>query len=203
MKNLNSNFLHPLDKFDIAETKEIVLGNLVDSIASTTRSGEKITFDNTFDFYEILNKIGSFTQFEKGKKYSYIAEIKLENQNNFLMNANVYYNDNDQFYEFRVKKEGADPLAVIEQYYHQKPYGKGYITDMFVKTICEDDKAFGGVEYGENGQEVYKSDSYPMTPQVDSELSEMSTAAHNLLNFLSYMELFDNDEIYKMFRFIL
>lgn len=194
----DSNLKDSTDEFNVAETKEIILGNAVDSVVFTTRAGEKIIIDQTEDFYEILEKIGELDKFEIGKKYSYIAETQLENQSKFFVNGNVYYMDGAQFREFRTRKDGKDAFATEEVYDYQIQLGNGD-SKSFVRIMYEDDKAFGGVENTENGQKVYRSDSFPMMPQQGSELGEMYTTTHFLLSGFSCSGSFDEHGQYETF----
>ena len=105
-------------EFDIANTKDIVLGNEVDSVLLTTADGETVAYDYTANFYEIFDKIGF--EYERGKKYSHVAETKLGNQSKTLINMNTYWIDHTEFYEFRAKKDGDNAVALIEEYCYQK-----------------------------------------------------------------------------------
>ena len=64
--------------------------------------------------------------------------------------------DYAEFYEFRVKKEGDDSFALIEQFASAKQLegGKLHYTSDFGRYEYKDDKAFGGMVYDENGNTV-------------------------------------------------
>ena len=111
------------DQDNSEETKEIVLGNEVDSVVLTTVEGENITVDTGADFYEIFNKVKFWNKSEK--KYSYTAETKLDDNSKSFTTMNIYYPANPSFtsgslLEAKVKKEGDDAVAVIEEYSYSK-----------------------------------------------------------------------------------
>ena len=170
------------EEFDIADTKQIVLGNKVDSVVIKIGTDEEITFDNTADFYEVLANVGALL--ENGKKYSYVAETQLEDQNRFYSNANIYYFDNGALVESRIKKEGSDDVAVVDEYSFSKQVGDRMVMDSFARYIYKADKAFGGMVYGENGYESYYSDSFPLIPAQGSELGGMEVESKRSTNIL-------------------
>ena len=167
----DSEGLQPLDKFDIAETKDIFLVNEVDSVVLTTSTGEKITIDSTVDFFEIFDNFAF--RYQNGKKYSCVAETKLHNQSKSFANINCYYLDGAEFYESRAKKDGDDAVAASEEYrFSKKTEDNKYETITHCRYFYKDEKAFGGTEYGESGYKVYVSDAYPMIPGTDTELGD-------------------------------
>ena len=105
--------------FDIAETKDIVLGNEVSSVVLVTGNGEEISCTTGADFYEIFNKISAAD--EDGKKHSCVAETKLGDNSKSYANMNVYYTTKGRFLETTVKKDGEDAFAVIEVYDYYRP----------------------------------------------------------------------------------
>ena len=196
----NTDFISPEDNFNIAETREIILGNAVDSVVFTTREGEKVTFDNTADFYEIYDKVGAFVEFNNEKKHSYVSEVQLEGKSKFYTQINQYYFDDVDFREFRVKKEGDDSVATIEEYSYPKQLDNKITINGFSKYIYKDDKAFGGIEYNEHGGVVYSSTIYPLMPAVGSELSEMHAAAYRPRNIFFQCGLFSTyDQLFETF----
>ena len=193
----DSEGLQPLDKFDIAETKDIVLGNEVDSVVLTTSTGEKITVDSTVDFFEIFGKV-DFSTRKVGKKYSCVAETKLHNQSKSFANINCYYLDGAEFYESRAKKDGDDAVAASEEYSSSKKIEDNkYEMITHCRYFYKDEKAFGGTEYGESGYKVYVSDAYPMIPDTDTELGEMHPRLNYPRNLIYFTEFFKSYEPYE------
>lgn len=194
--DLYAEFLESFGKFDIVETKDIVLGNEVDSVVLTTKEGEKITVDNTADFYEIFNEVGF--KFEDGKKYSCSAETKLGDRSRAFINMNVYHLDGTDIYESRTKKEGDDTVATTEEYHHVQQLEENKTgRTSFGIYLYKDEKAFGGVENGPNGQTVYVSEDYPILPGPESgELYEMHSHSNYLRNLLGFTEFFKYYEPY-------
>ena len=188
--NHNDDALEPLDKFDIVKTKEIVLGNAVDSVTLTTREGEKITINNTANFFEIFNKIGF--EYEDGKMYSCSAEIKLQDKEKAFVNMNNYNIDGAGFFEFRVKKDGDDAVAAVEEYSYQKQLENNKLEgSMFSRYIYKGEKAFSGFERGENGNITYKSDAYPATPEFGTELYDMQFSSNYLRSLFYFIDFFE------------
>ena len=182
--------------FDILKTKEIVLGNEVNSVELTTRTGEKFTFDNTADFYEIFDKV-NFKKQEKGKLYSFSGETKISDNSKSFTNMNMYILDDPtldyaEFREFRVKKEGDDSFALIEEFASAKQLegSKLPYTSNFGRYEYKDDKAFGGMVYDENGNTVYASEEYPVFPHSDTELSDLQSRGNYLGNLFAYTAFF-------------
>lgn len=192
----DSGVLEPMDKFDIADTKEIVLGNEVDSVVLTTVAGEKITVDNTVDFFEVFDNFVFRNQ--NGKKYSCVAETKLNNQSKSFVNINCYYLDGAEFYESRAKKDGDDAVAASEEYRSsKKTEDNKYETITHCRYFYKDEKAFGGTEYGENGYKVYTSEAYPIIPGTDTELGEMHPRLNYPKNLINFIEFFKSYEPYE------
>lgn len=191
-----------VEKFDfnIINTKDIVLGNEVESVEVSTASGEKTTFTTTANFYEIYDEV-SFA-FKAGKKYSINAEMKIHDQNKAYLNTNMYKFSEGEFYEFRVKKEGSNDVAMVEEYSYtlENPETNSFEIRQFGRYIYKLEKAFCGSERGANGNVIYKSNKIPTTPLVETELAEMQVSSHNLrsllisTNFMSKFETVDNGE---------
>ncbi len=194
----------PQDKFDIAQTRDIVLGDEVDSVVFTTVGGEKYTLDNNADFYEIFDNINS--EFENGIKCSYVAETKLEDQSKSYINMNSYHIEDADFYESRVKRDGENEFAVIDEYSSNKRLESGgFEMTSFARYTYKEEKAFGGFE----GSTSYGSDKYPMIPAAGTELIDMTTRAIYLKNLVYYMGLFrqydpfeKNDKTYDFEEFV-
>ena len=182
--------------FDISEIKKIVLGKKVDSVVLTTSENEKITYDNQADFYDIFNKVGF--AYEDGKKYSYIAETKLQDQSKTFVNMNAYYLEDAEFYEFRAKKEGDNAVAVMEEYAYQKQTEENTLEmSTFCRYTYKDEKAFGGSESDANGYVIYSSDAYPLIPVSGTELCEMQARAGNLRTLVQWTDFFQNYEPFE------
>ena len=192
----DSGALEPLDKFDIIQTVNIVLGDEVNSVASITPTGEEITFDNTLDFYEIFNEI-TF-EFEKGKKYSCSAETKIDNRNTYFVNMNAYYLDDAEFYEFRSKKEGNDAIAAYEYYYKPESAISKNESMSFSRYIYGQEIALGGFEYSENGYIPYRSDDYPMIPITYTELADISLSSVYIKDTIQTTEFFKYYQPYEI-----
>lgn len=180
--------------YNIFQPKDIVLGNEVDSVELITNQGEKITFDNTADFYEIFDKIGF--EYKDGKKYSFTAEIELEDTYNHSINMNSYHFDCAEFYEFRAKKVGDNNVALGEMYLYDKSLGDdGFLHSSFERSMYKNEKAFGGMESDKNGYLAYASDVYSMIPSEEIEFlgmrwrSELWEMYHAYGYFLSLMQL--------------
>lgn len=191
-----SDFSRMLGKYDILETKDIVLGNEVDSVAFTTKTGEKITVDNTADFYEIFDKVG-FKLYESGKKYSCTAETKLGDQSTSFINMNVYILGGTDLYEFRTKKEADDNVASIYEYASGKLVNDVLQQKDFCLYTYKNEKAFGGTERDKNGVVRYASDAYPITPQTDTELLEMLARSTRLRVTSLFADFFECYEPYE------
>ena len=184
------------DPFNIAQTKEIVLGDEVDSVELKTAEGKTITCVSGADFYEIFNQVS--LPKEAGKKLSYLAETKMGENSKTVSNMNVYPLENGEFLEITSKKEGEDAFSVIEQYWHSKKLSDGKFEQCtFAKYTYRDEQAFGGQELGANGYKTYISDAYPVMPQTGTELLDMQVRAGHLMNFLSFGELFQSYESYE------
>lgn len=191
-----SDFSRMLGKYDILETKDIVLGNEVDSVDFTTKTGEKITVDNTADFYEIFDKVG-FELYESGKKYSCTAETKLGDQSKSFINMNVYVLGGTDLYEFRTKKEADDNVASIYEYASGKLVNDVLQQKEFCLYTYKNEKAFGGTERDKNGVVLYASDAYPITPQTDTELLEMMARSTRLRVTSLFADFFECYEPYE------
>ncbi len=190
------DFSRMLGKYDILETKDIVLGNEVDSVDFTTKTGEKITVDNTADFYEIFDKVG-FKLYENGKKYSCNAETKLGDQSKSFINMNAYVLDGTDLYEFRTKKEADDNVASIYEYASGKLVNDVLQQKEFCLYTYKNEKAFGGTERDEKGVVLYASDAYPITPQTDTELLEMLARSTRLRVTSLFADFFECYEPYE------
>lgn len=188
--------------FDIVKTRDIVLGNEVDTVELTTRTGEKFTFDNTADFYDIFNKVG-FNFVEEGKLYSCSGETQLGDKSKSYTNMNMYYIDDPALEhatidEFRTKKEGDDNVALVEEYTYGYRTEGGYLkTEGFSRYEYKDEKAFCGGVTHEDGYKVYKSDKYPMIPESGSEFADMQSRAYYLKNLLIYTAFFTKYEAHE------
>ena len=182
--------------FDIAETKDIVLGKEVSSVVLVTGNGEEITCTNEADFYEIFNKISGAD--EDGKKHSCVAETKLGDNSKSYANMNVYYTTKGRFLESTVKKDGEDAFAVIEvyDYYRQLP-DKTPEMRQFSKYTYKEEQAFGGAVRDANGYRTYSSDAYPMIPQTGTELNDMYVRSGYLNRLMQFTELFQSYEPYE------
>ena len=190
--NKDSDNLESLSKFDIVEVKDIVLGNEVNSVVLINNEGKEITFDSTADFYEIFNEIG-FSYNESGKKYSYSAEMKIGDQSKSFINMNAYYFGDSELYEFRTKKDGDDAVAACDEYSYRKYLENNKLESSdFGIYAYKDDKAFGGSESGENGYVVYASDTYPIIPNVGTELIEMQARSVNLRSIVNMTRFFND-----------
>ena len=193
-----SDFSRMLGKYDILETKDIVLGNEVDSVAFTTKTGEKITFDNTADFFEIFDKVGfDFLGFVDGKKYSCTAETKLGDQSKSFINMNIYGVDGAEFYELRTKKEADDSFASIDEYFQRGSENNDSQQRNFGIYTYKNEKAFGGVERGKNVWLEYKSDAYPIMPQYGTALFEMQSRSNHFRDVLYFADFFKCYEPYE------
>ena len=187
------------DQDDAEETKEIVLGDEVESVVLTTVEGENITIDTGADFYEIFNKVKIWNKSEK--KYSYTAETKLDDNSKSFTTMNIYYPDDftkGYFIETNVKKEGDDAVAVIEEYSHssQSADNKREMI-IFNNYTYKEEKAFGGSVNDANGYKVYASDEYPIIPEVGSELNDMLVRANHLKMIAVNSQLFQPLEPYE------
>lgn len=179
---------HPIpNKMDIFETKEIILGNKVNTVVLTTAAGEQITFDTTADFYDILNEI-EFSKFEAGKKYSFYAETQVDEESKTLAQSNIYVFSSGQLRILRAQKEGDDAVAAIEE------YANTGATVGYSRYSYKDELAFGGAEYGENGYINYSSNEYPVVPETGSELAYMQSRAGLLPNLFASVAFFQNVE---------
>lgn len=170
--------------FDILETKNIVLGNEVASVELTTEDGEKMTVTNETGFYEILDESG-FVFNEDGKKYSCHAEMKLGDQSKSFVNTNIYYLDDGGFIQSRVKKEGSNDVALIEEYskFTQLENNEVQHTN-FSRYIYKGEKAFGGRITSMSENTYYQSNTYPNSPESGTELYEMQSRADALTSCL-------------------
>ena len=187
------------DQDDAEETKEIVLGDEVESVVLTTVEGENITIDTGADFYEIFNKVKIWNKSEK--KYSYTAETKLDDNSKSFTTMNIYYPDDftkGYLIETNVKKEGDDAVAVIEEYSYSKVSAdntREMIT--FNNYTYKEEKAFGGSVSDANGYKVYVSDEYPIMPEAGSELNDMLVRANHLKMIAVNSQLFQPLEPYE------
>ena len=91
---------------------------------------------------------------------------------------------NGALVESRIKKEGSDDVAVVDEYSFSKQVGDRMVMDSFARYIYKADKAFGGMVYGENGYESYYSDSFPLIPAQGSELGGMEVESKRSTNIL-------------------
>lgn len=185
------------DRFDIAETKKITLGKEVDSV-SLTIGGEEVTFDYSADFYEIFDKV-SFGFDKDGRKYSYIAEMRLDDESLSYVNMNVYCIDNGTYYESRSKKDGEAAFASIDEYFYSKysEEDKTHESKSYGRYIYMDDMAIGGIEYGTNGNTTYSTGLYPLMPNTSSEMGKLyirSCRVRNLVTFTAFFDKFENGE---------
>ena len=189
------------DQDDAEETKEIVLGNEVESVVLTTFDEENITIDTGADFYEIFNKVKFWNKSEK--KYSYTAETKLDDNSKSFTTMNIYYPAEANFtsgslLEAKVKKEGDDAVAVIEEYsYSKESADNKREMIIFNNYTYKEEKAFGGSVSDANGYKVYVSDEYPVMPEVGSELNDMLVRANHLKMIAVNSQLFQPVEPYE------
>ena len=187
------------DQDDAEETKEIVLGDEVESVVLTTVEGENITIDTGADFYEIFNKVKFWNKSEK--KYSYTAETKLDDNSKSFTTMNIYYPDDftkGYFIETNVKKEGDDAVAVIEEYsYSKESADNKREMIIFNNYTYKEEKAFGGSVSDANGYKVYVSDEYPIMPEAGSELNDMLVRANHLKMIAVNSQLFQPLEPYE------
>ena len=182
------------NNYNIVQTRNIVLGNEVNSVVLTTKQGEQLTFDTTAEFYEIFNNVG-FTFGEEGKKYSSSAEMKLNDESKSFVNMNYYYYDNATFGEFRAKKEGDDAISAIEEYAQlSKLEDNTIIHSSFARYTYKNEKAFHGGVSDKNDVITYASTTYPMLPQAGTELVEMESRSMRLRNLLMLTDFFANYE---------
>ena len=179
------------DRFDIAETKKITLGKEVDSVTLTI-GGEEITFDYTADFYEIFDKV-SFGFDKDGRKYSYIAEMRLDDESLSYVNINAYCIDDGTYYESRSKKDGEAAFASIDEYLYSKhsEEDKTYESKSYGRYTYMDDMAIGGMEYGTNGHTIYSTGLYPLMPDISSEMGELYKRSGRVRNLVAYTSFFD------------
>lgn len=178
--------------FDIAKTKDIVLGNEVDSVTIKTVGGEDLTLDGSADFYEVFDSINF--EFKNRKKCSGIAEIKRGDESKSYINMNSYHLDDAELYEFRAKKDGDGAIAVIEEYSSYKQSAGGSQMVGFVNYSYKNEKAFGG---NENGVK-YSTDEYPFFPQSGTELCDMESRAVYLRTLIYSTELFARYEAFEI-----
>ena len=178
--------------FDIAKTKDIVLGNEVDSVTVKTVGGGELTIDGSADFYEVFDSINF--EFENGIKCSGIAEIKRGDESRSYINMNSYHLDGAELYEFRAKKEGDGGVAVIEEYSSYKQSEGGSQMVSFGNYSYKDEKAFGG---NENGVK-YSTDEYPLFPKSGTELADMQSRAIYLRTLIYSTELFARYEAFEI-----
>lgn len=202
--NFYDLFFRSPDGLDIIETREIVLGEAVNSVVLKTRGGKKITVDYGSDFYDIYDKVGFW--FESGKKYSFCAETNLESRGKAYVNINNYRLENTEFYEARAMKDGDDAVGSIEEYMYRI-----YLEDHSIESknysrfIYKDQKAFVGTEFNKGGSTVYSSEEYPLMPEIGSELNEMYAhtgyvrALANLTSFFKNYESSDTKYDYEQF----
>lgn len=184
------------DPYDIFETREIVLGNAVDSVELTTKTGEKITVDHTADFYELFATLGLAD--EDGKKYSCTAQTQLPDQSKSFINMNIYRFADVRYYDARVKKDGDENVAFGEEYSYVKKLENGkFDQSAFNRYTYQDELAFGGMENGENGYVPYASTAYPILPEAGTELADMQARMHYLKSLLHTLELFKRYEPYE------
>ncbi|MBQ7375760.1 MAG: hypothetical protein IJW52_02645 [Clostridia bacterium] len=184
------------DETDVEETKEIVLGDEVESVVLTTVEGEKITCNTDTDFYEIFNKV--YSRGRAGEKHSYIAETKMGDNSKSFTNMDVYYPANFAngfLIEASVKKEGDDAASVIEEYnYNNTSADNKREMTTLVSYTYKDEKAFGGTVLDANGYKVYASEEYPIIPEVGTELQDMQVRAGYLRMFTTSPALFQHLE---------
>ncbi len=182
------------NNYNIVQTRNIVLGNEVNSVVLTTKQGEQLTFDTTAEFYEIFNNVG-FTFGEEGKKYSSSAQTKLNDESKTFVNMNCYYYDNAEFDEFRAKKEGDDAVSAIEEYQYSANEEDGSLRYLaFARYTYKDEKAFIGGVSDKNGRVEYTSSNYPTMPEYGTELNEMQSRSIRLRDLLASTAFFANYE---------
>lgn len=180
--------------FDIAKTKDIVLGNEVDSVTIKTVGGGDLTLDGSADFYEVFESINF--DFKNGVKCSGIAEIKRGDESRSYINMNSYLLDDAhvQLYEFRAKKDGDGAIAVIEEYASHKQLADGSPVVSFANYSYKNEKAFGGYENGVK----YSTDEYHLVPQSGTELCDMQVRAVYLRTLVYSTELFSRYETFEI-----
>ena len=181
-------------KDDIFESNDIVLGNEVNSVEITTDDGEKITFDNTADFFDIFNEIEF--EFEEGKKYSFDAEMQLQDQPKFYIKSNVYYLDEAVFREFETKRDRDIIAAWGEEYFVEEfSEDSGNVNMSFHRYEYLYEKAFGSMENNKNGTVSHTSNSYPMIPAYDTELGKRHYDFEKFHSVVQYAEFFKHYEL--------
>ncbi|MBQ7374612.1 MAG: hypothetical protein IJW61_01385 [Clostridia bacterium] len=178
--------------FDIAKTKDIVLGNEVGSVTIKTAGGGELALDGSADFYEIFDSINF--EFENGIKCSGIAEIKLGDESRSYINMNSYHLDGEELYEFRAKKEGDGAISVIEEYTSYKQSAGGSQMVSFGNYSYKEEKALGGYENGVK----YSSSEYPLIPEPGTELCDMQVRAVYLRTLINSTELFARYEAFEI-----
>ena len=183
------------DPYAIFETRDIVLGDAVDSVELTTKTGEKITVDHSADFYELFAKLGLAG--EDGKKYSCTAQTQLPNQGKSFINMNIYRIADVRYYDTRVKKDGNENVAFGEEYSYAKFENEKHSNSDFNKYTYQDEQAFGGMENGADGYVTYASTVYPILPEPGTELADMQVRMRYLALLLHTMELFKRYEPYE------
>ena len=190
------------EKFDIAETTDIVLGNEVDSVVLVTVEGEEITCNNGADFYEIFDKVSLTSGAET--KYSCVAETKLGDDSKSHTNMNFYGLANKGwFFELTTQKEGEDAFASFERYSYSEVLPNQVIERYtFQKCVYKEEKAFGGMVIDANGKNtLYGSDTYPFDSVTDTELYEMQGRSDHLTVFIFSLldkKLFQNCELFEV-----
>ena len=184
------------DQDDAEETKKIVLGNEVDSVELTTIDGEKITCTAETGFYEIFDKV--YSRSRAGKKYSYTAETKLGDNSKSFTNMDMYCLADGFLMETKVKKEGDDAVALIEEYsYSKQSADNTREMIIFNNYTYKEEKAFCGTVYDANEYKLYASDEYPTTPGGDTELADMYARADHLKIIALESVLFKSFEPYE------
>ena len=179
-----------------SDIKEIVLGDEVESVVLTTVEGENITCTAETGFYEIFNKVYSLIR--SGEKYSYTAETKLGDNSKSFTNMDIYRLADGFLKETKVKKEGDDAVALIEEYSYSKTSADNTSEMIYFNNYTyKEEKAFGGTVNDANGYKVYASDEYPLTPGGDTELADMYVRANLLMRIAFTSELFQAVEPYE------
>ena len=175
--------------FDIFDTKDIVLGEEVESVNFTSSTGVQFTFTNEDDFDDIFIEVGY--RLETGKKYSCNAEIKTADMTKSYVNTNIYYFEDGMLVESRAKKEGSDDVALIEEYQEMRKLGDNQSEHIsFNRYIYKDEIAFCGANRGPNVNIQYKSNKFPMNPEYGTELHEMQSRADQCRNFVISVPFF-------------
>lgn len=178
---------------DIYQSKEIVLGNKVDSVKITNSSGVEMNIDNSLDCYELYSFLNQFKITQKDKMFSYNSIIKLGENSKSYIQMNYYLDEFSEMFHFVTKKDGSDKIATIYEYdYLEIIENEGDNIGLvkrkeYEKYSYKNDLAFIGSETDENGTRFYKSNRYPNVPTQNSELADMQSRSYQLKNTLFSM----------------